>query len=142
MEIKLYKTNDEINKINKSLNSEISITGHLTEGCNILQPSILIENREDIVNYNYMYIPAFKRYYFITDLIYSHKNITISGAVDVLKTYATDIRNSKGFITRSNLGSKYLVDGLAKKLEDTKVVYKNLGSGFTSGVSYILIKGK
>lgn len=142
MLISIYKCNDEYNKINKVLPVAINVTGNLTENSSIINPIITIEYNENILEYNYCYVPAFKRYYYINNIIVKNKTLELHLHVDVLKSFSNDILNSKALITRSNIGNRYLADNLARTLADTKVTVRNLGTGLSAGVSYIMVKGK
>ncbi len=87
MEITLYTNNSEKNKLEKSLSNAKKLSGKLREESSIANPSILIQT-ENPSNFNYAYIPEFKRYYFITDTISVRANIwRISLHCDVLMSF-------------------------------------------------------
>lgn len=91
MNITLYKTKSESNKINKTLTSSMSFTGTLKDECSVLNPTIFIES-DNLSDYNYLYIKEFNRYYFINDIKNIRNNIwSITGEVDVLYTYKDKI---------------------------------------------------
>lgn len=142
MILDLYMTKSELNRLSKYLTSKLTITGLLTSNCDVINPVIKVDYNTNYYNMNYVYIPDFKRYYYITDIEVVNDTMLLKLHVDVLMSFRNDIKTSTAFITRSNLGSKYIKDNLATKLEDTKVIYRNLGTGLTAGVSYIMIKGK
>lgn len=102
-------------KLTKKINSTLRpapVTG--TEyDCKILNPSSIINptlelQKTDsnlIYEFNYAYIPTFKRYYFVNDIV-SFRNLwRISLTVDVLATYRTDIYNSSQYVLRSRMAS-------------------------------------
>ena len=83
-------------------------SGQLTEECDILNPSFLIQCLGgEIANYplftaNYVYIEKFKRYYFITGITNVRNDLwRITTHVDVLYSYNTDIRKQYGYIVRN-----------------------------------------
>lgn len=83
-------------------------SGQLTEECDILNPSFLIQCLGgEIANYplftaNYVYIEKFKRYYFITGITNVRNDLwRISTHVDVLYSYNTDIHKQYGYIVRN-----------------------------------------
>lgn len=51
--------------------------------------------------FNYAYVPQLRRYYFITDWLYTGGLWTAVLAVDVLATYKTEIGNSIQYVTRA-----------------------------------------
>lgn len=51
--------------------------------------------------YNYAYIPSLRRYYFITDWVYSGGLWTAVMAADVLASFKTEIGNSYQYVTRA-----------------------------------------
>lgn len=63
MIIKFYKCLDSKFVLNKELTDELEVEGSLRDSCRVLQPSIMLVS--DVSMYNYCYVPAFDRYYFI-----------------------------------------------------------------------------
>lgn len=110
MEITLLINNDPNNKINKSPTNPIVISGTLRNDTNMINPVILVDNGGVLPIYNYVYIPDFKRYYFVDDIEITRNNIvTIYCKIDVLKTYADEILKQNVIISRStNNGTDYL----------------------------------
>lgn len=74
----------------------------LKEGCSVTEPEIIINtsNDNEIYKCTYARIPAFNRYYFISDWRNIGKLWIASLTVDVLASYKEDIGNSYQFITR------------------------------------------
>lgn len=116
-EIIFYKMTCERNRIDKTqfLTEAKTYSGTLRESSSIINPSITIEEpTAALVGYNYCYIAAWNRYYFITDIVaVSNFLWEVSMRVDVLNTFKTEIKQQKGLIARSSLGNKYLVDDKA-----------------------------
>lgn len=75
----------------------------LKDGCGILNPSIKLDLglSSDPSQYNYAYIPAFERYYFIEEWYFENRLWTASMRVDVLATYKTQIGGSSLYIMRA-----------------------------------------
>lgn len=91
MVITLYRINEPSNKLEKTLENGVSITGTLRADTSITSP--VIKLGFDCSAYNYLYIPVFNRYYFITDItILSNTMFEISTQVDVLMTYSDEIK--------------------------------------------------
>ena len=53
-------------------------------------------------NYNYAYIPAYGRYYYVKDWLFTNRLWVASLSVDVLATYKSAIGNSFLYVTRSS----------------------------------------
>ena len=141
MMIHIQQTTSEKNKIGKSISNLYTASGALREGTSIINPVIMISgaNVPTLKNANYMHIPDFNRYYFITD-IKSIRNglIEISGHVDVLQTYSSQIRNNTAIIKRNaNSWNLYIEDGLFKTYANPHIFTKEFPSGFKEP-SYVL----
>ena len=96
----------------------------------IINPVLALqENYDSYVNFNYFYIPKFKRYYYITNVDFSNNIAYISGTVDVLASYRVDILNSTQYIIRSqSYWNGNILDSLYPT--DSKPTYKTVD--FTS----------
>lgn len=75
----------------------------LKDGCGILNPVIKLDLglSADPSQYNYAYIPAFGRYYFIEEWFFTDRLWSASMRVDVLATYKSDIGNASLYIMRA-----------------------------------------
>ena len=119
MQIQLLKYTGENNRINKRpyITERFTMEGAMVNESSIINPVILFEKTTPPQNndYNYMYISAFKRYYFIENIETVINGMwRISASVDVLFTYADDILNNKVIIDKSSEYPKsnlYLNDG-------------------------------
>lgn len=148
MTITLYKVSCAPNTVDKTefLSDEYSLTQcRPNEPCDILSPSIVLSYVTNLETYNYVYIPEFHRYYFITGIsLLSGKRAVISCAVDVLHTYHADIKNCNGTIVRAEKpksrnihDSKYpIID----KMKSTSTLWPPALSPFTAanGWNYVL----
>lgn len=104
IEIKLYTTSDENNKLNKTLSNELTINAVLKTENEILMPILdLSIAYVDIKNMNYVYIPIFNRYYFITSMKIINNNIVrINLKCDVLMSHKDEILRLSCVIGRSS----------------------------------------
>ena len=101
--IDLYKYSGESNRLDKNnyLTPIVSVKGFFRDEVSIINPVIRIEY-EGVFDINYIYIPKFKRYYFIDDVVSVRTNMwEISCSVDVLMSYSSSIRNMTAFIDRN-----------------------------------------
>lgn len=106
----------------------------------------VIEVSTDPTGYNYCYIAAFGRYYYIEDIVFQKGIWICYCSVDVLATYKSQIGSSSFYVTRS--ASSYdgnIVDAQYPATSD--VVFSNTAtatnpfswSGFTGGVYVICL---
>ena len=101
--ITLYKNSAEPNRVDKSTFLELVGTfyGVFRDDTSIINMSLTIEY-PSVVDFNYIYIPIFNRYYFVTDITLIRYNLyNISLSCDVLMSYKNAILNCKGFIDRN-----------------------------------------
>lgn len=87
--------------LNKVTTTIKTITATPTGEINILYPKLILEYDSTILNANYCYIPNFNRYYYLSITLDKGKRMILNCSVDVLKTYATQIKNRQGTILRS-----------------------------------------
>lgn len=75
----------------------------LKSGSGIMHPTLSFDIgvTSDPSQYNYAYIPAFSRYYFIEEWYYEDALWTATLKIDVLATYKTEIGNSSLYIMRA-----------------------------------------
>lgn len=138
--ISLMINTSPANQLDKNLETVSTVTGTLKENTSIIDPVIKIQcDLSSVAKCNYMYIPEFGRYYFITDM----KSITdtiveFSAHVDVLTTYKQGIRVNSGITKRQqNNWNLYLNDGSFKIYQNPHVVTKAFPSGFNT-MEYVL----
>lgn len=68
----------------------------------IMHPSILLAYGSSIVNYNYMEIPSWNRYYFITGMeVMPGERIVVTGSEDVLFSNKDEILQLNAYVVRS-----------------------------------------
>lgn len=144
MEITLYTNESEKNKLEKTITNSILLEGNLRDESSIINPIILISsNKEDIpYMYNYAYIPAFGRYYFITDIESVRTGIwRVSMHVDVLMSYKEQIKNLNVIINNSEeTGANNYLSGnqwITNVKNTTNIV--NFPNGLNDNGKFILI---
>lgn len=114
--------------------------GQLVAECSIENPVILFE-MDSLPTSNYAYIPDFNRYYFITDITAVRNGLfRVSMKVDVLKSFAADIRNSTALVDLSeSLSSPYIPDARATFDGKNQYYTKKFNSGLSKSLKYILV---
>lgn len=101
MKLTLYKYSGDDRVINKTLTDDNELEGTLRDQADILSPVIALQT--DPRDYNYVYIPEFKRYYFVHSITQYRKNIWILNLkCDVLKTYENEIMELSGIVSQLN----------------------------------------
>lgn len=127
MEIRFYNMVDNRNTIGKKLGTYTStfIKAKYQE-MNITNPTFLLKFME-YPKYNYLYIPALKRYYFIDSITVKTDNtFEIACSCDVLESFKEDILKGTGHLTKSDDYNKYTDDGYPQNVdyEVEKVVHE------------------
>ena len=93
MDIDLYTTDSAKNVLNKKLTKVKTIDGTILEYDQNVDNLRISLYSSDI--FNYVYIPDFKRYYFVTDVSISENGIKIYDlACDLLMTFADIVKQS------------------------------------------------
>lgn len=110
IDIYFYRYDKRYNIISKSLgNPEKILSGEFRDAVNIINPQIVIDVSEYeqgdkmfLLKMNYVYIPFLKRYYFITNVELTRKNlVTFTLHVDVLMSHYNTLRYSHGYTARN-----------------------------------------
>lgn len=144
-EIVLMTNNSEKNKVTKKTTSVSTINGTLKQATSIIDPVLLIEgNLSSLAKVNYVSIPSFNRYYFVTN-IRSDRNslIEISCHVDVLMSFASEIKKNNAIIRRQEKNwNLYLNDGVFKTYQNPEVLTKAFPSGFSTQEFVLALAGR
>ena len=117
IDVVFYKFSKKINSTKRpdSDTSSITYSCNLLDDCSIINPKISIAGTVNTFNprqYNYAYIQAFDRWYFVDDWVYSQRLWNAILAEDVLASWRSGIGNSKQYITRSEVAlSNNIIDG-------------------------------
>lgn len=149
-EIKIGYISDPRNKIKKSPKWEYELTGTLRDSCDVSNPSVDLRIGDSVsikiptlTKCNYMYIPNFNRYYYITNIRIVRNTIaTVSGHVDVLKSFQSEILDNSVLVKRSaqkGTYTKMLDDGCFKVYNNPHIVTKKFsGSQFSKTPDFVL----
>lgn len=112
MTILLYKNNSVPNKVVKNLTLVHTVNGTLRAGTSILSPTFMFTGTPATLEYNYFKVDEWGRYYFLGPVEYNiHNTLTITGAIDVLMSFSSDISRARAILDRQeNLWNLYLND--------------------------------
>lgn len=135
MTIGLYYNKSDERKLNKDLETIATYEGYLKNECSIQNPTVFIEGAFNIgnnINANYMFLPDYRRYYYITDITQVRANLVkITGRVDVLMSFKDEIQNSVGIVRKQEHNySLFLDDGSLKVYQDKLIICKEFPNGF------------
>lgn len=139
-DIHFMNNQEELNKISKNPALVMTLSGTLREETDIINPQINIEYDGALVNVNYMWIPTFNRYYFITKIeSIRNKLWRVYGHCDVLKTYSEGILGTTAVVARSESRfNLYLNDSAFKAYSNPRLQIAKFPNKFT-GEDYVLI---
>ena len=113
----------------------------LKDGCSILTPAIKLDLglSADPSQYNYAYIPAFGRYYFIEDWFFNERLWTANLNVDVLATYKTQIGASSLYVMRAAGASDgSIIDTLYPAKTGCTYAADTISNPWTSAMTYVV----
>lgn len=110
-----FQNTAEPNRVNKTdyLTEQFRVNGNLRDISDVINPSITFECTDDkILKSNYVYIPAFNRYYFINSITSVRTNLwRVNLHCDVLYSFRNDVLQIKAIIDRQeNNFNRYLID--------------------------------
>lgn len=109
MELRLYKTTDDDNVINKDLEFVKAMNINLKDSTDVSNPNLRLKlNIDDVGTFNYAEIETFNRKYFMRDIQNINNDIwLVRLECDVLETFKDEILNSYGDITKSISSGDY-----------------------------------
>ena len=142
MELNLYYNTSDNRTINKTLTHGLTISGNLREESSIIKPIITIKS-DNVIRENYLYIPEYQRYYYITGKESVRTGIwRIHMEVDPLMSFKRDVLALTVVVSKQSAitnGDEYIDDGsLVTDNQLFKTVY-NFTDGFNDTAQYILI---
>lgn len=147
MTITLYRSPGERNRLSRSMTVVKTMNAvEATESINVSNPEVLINRDDSIIGFDYAYIPAFNRYYFLNDMeVVNGQQFKLYLESDPLMSFRDAIFNSSCVAKRSTSSPNMnIVDDLVafKPIPERK--YTKMSTGFTPsaiGGSYILTIG-
>lgn len=131
--IKLQTNNSEMNALTKSITDIVSLTGTLKSETSIIDPVILVNaTMAQVKTCSYMTITEFGRSYFVKGIREIRDGLMeITGHVDVLSTYASQIRANDAIIKKQeSQWNLYLNDGSFKVYQNNLIITRDFPSGF------------
>ena len=128
MTVTLYTIKDDRKKLEKTLNAAntiATITAHYKQDTDVLEPVFELAYNASYVTCNYIYVADWNRYYFVEKPITGSQRLYFKCKVDVLQSYATDIKKLDCIIARQkDEYNAYLNDGVWRNLQARDVLTK------------------
>lgn len=139
MEIRLYKTLSDPKDVDKVLTAEIKIEDvNVKSDCSLLEPHFLISksDRAFFIGYNYVYVPDFKRYYFLgSPVFYPGGYVLLPCKIDALMSFRGGIRGLNALVERQeNIYNPYIADSYIKVSQGMKI--KAVDNGLVGDETY------
>ena len=102
--VRLYDLAKRENSTKRPTGDGTSLSCILRRGSSAMSPALEFDFGPDgnPLNYNYMYIPSFNRYYFIENWTFSNPLWVATASVDVLATYKSQIGSTSLYVLRSS----------------------------------------
>lgn len=142
MEVVFYYNLSDARCINKELVEGETFIGQMRDEVSIMNPIIRFDT-DQIMRYNYAYIPELQRYYSIDDVTVFRQGVTdVTMSVDVLMSFRRDILNTIAVVDKQAMqenGDEYIDDG---SLVTDNVMFTTIieyDGGFNSTPEYVLI---
>lgn len=145
MEVQFFYNASDDRVINKRLLSteeKNTFTGVPRDEISVMSPIIRFES-DEILRFNYAYIPSLQRYYSIVDRTAYRQDVwDVTFAVDVLMSFRSDISDLYVVVDKQSMdknGNEYIDDG---SLVSENVMFQSVyefPEGFNNNGEYILI---
>ena len=142
MEVQFYYNLSDARCINKELVEGDSFEGQMRDQVSIMNPIVRFDT-DEILRYNYAYIPELQRYYSIDDItVFREGLIDVTMSVDVLMSFRNDIMNCLAVVDKQAMqsnGDEYIDDG---SLVTDNIMFSDVlefPNGFNDTVEYVLI---
>lgn len=128
MELKLYKTLDDENVINKAKEVRYTMNIKMKGIVDIINPSITLNDKGtmDFNTCNYCYVEEFKRFYFIRSIDNKSNHMwQLHLECDVLESFKTEILNSTVEVNRGMKKGEYFQTGVKFETVRDVTIYKS-----------------
>ena len=142
MEVIFYYNMSDSRVMNKTLITGETFEGIPVDEVDVMSPILRFE-KEEILRYNYAYIPELQRYYSVSKRTCVRESIwDVIFAVDVLMSFRGDIAQLAVIVDKQSMdnnGNEYIDDGsLVAENVMFQTVY-NFPNGFNDNGEFILI---
>ena len=141
MIINIFNNSSEPIALEKNLTELFQTNGVLKDETSVINPVFLIKNA-NLVKANYVVVPTLNRAYFINNIVSVNTNLwELHCHVDVLTTYANNIKNLLAVVRRQNNKFNLFLDdpefkSYVSTFEQTLLFPNSISS---SGKNYLLL---
>lgn len=105
-----YSFGKKLNSTERPAGSGVDYDCEIFDSCGLLAPVLIISDFS-VIDYNYCYIDAFNRYYFVADHEFREGRIYVHLDCDVLASWKTSIGASNQYVARASaLGDATICD--------------------------------
>ena len=127
MLIKTYETKDSNNTINKILINKLDYDIKFKSDVNINSPSIVLKS-DNLIDFNYAYIPNFSKYYFVESVeIFPNNIYNITLKCDVLMSFKEDILESYAdIVSQTNYNDYYNFNYSSEVRKESEIYESNI----------------
>ena len=160
MHLVLYKYSGERNRVNKTslLTQVLATEGYFKGDVSLLSPTLLLslpqeprtliddQNNEidevitatAVLNFNYFYIEEFRRFYYVSSLVVSSNNlVTLTGEVDPLNSFQSEILANGAMVSRNEFTNNNLINDSERPFtSEVDVTYTLLDSGSGKNITF------
>lgn len=140
MQVQLLKNTTNTKSFNRNFLSQANFDVVLKNPTDVLSPEFVL-NTSSPIDYNMMYIPDFKRYYFIgvENLNYNVWRVYAKN-IDTLFTYKQQLLNLNAIIDKQEKNNNPLIDdGSFIRQVNTYPEVVKFSGGFSDSPTYIMI---
>ena len=144
MTITAYNNHSDSREINKVLTDEMTISNCiLKDDTEVVNPTLIFAGGSKLPDtVNYIYIPVFNRYYFVTNKITENQRVLINLHTDVLESRKATLLNNYAILDRStNHFNTYQVDGDIPMLNYSEITKTRCPIGFSSESLILTVAG-
>lgn len=93
LQIQIGQTQSDPRYLNKNFSSTATVSCYVKDSCSLFNPSFVLDYKASYVSCNYVYVPDWDRYYFITNATFDQGGKYILNCqVDVLMSFNSDIK--------------------------------------------------
>ena len=142
MEVQFYYNYSDARVINKNIEAGETFSGVARDEANIMSPVITFDT-DQVLRYNYAYIPQFQRYYNLVDkTVYRQGLFTVTFAVDVLMSFRGHILQLPVVVDKQSMtenGDEYIDDSSLVTDNVMFTTVYNFPDGFNDTPELILI---